>query len=331
MRHIQRLQLHIANRKAGFRFVLMCLMLSLCLQGCGEAQEEVLGTSVSYEDVAEDATLVRGSRDNTIRVLTPVASGEEVLQCDVAQIDVSNAQEGYIAVNYFGDCAKVKLQITGPDQVTYSYNLQTGKEEFFPLSAGSGMYTLGVYENVAETQYAIALSQEVEVNITNQFGPNLYPNQYSMFTEETKFVKKSADLSYSMNDDLSFVTNVFNYVLCTMSYDVEKAENIAKGYVCDLDEIYETRTGVCLDYAAIMTCILRSQGIPTMLQVGYAGTAYHAWISTYIEEKGWINGIIEFDGENWSLMDPTLADSTATDKLKDFIGDGSNYLVKYVY
>ena len=53
--------------------------------------------------------------------------------------------------------------------------------------------------------------------------------------------------------------------------------------------------------------MLRSQGIPTRLEVGYAGTVYHAWISTYIKDVGWINGIIQFNGSGWTLIDPTTA------------------------
>ncbi|MBR2401449.1 MAG: transglutaminase domain-containing protein, partial [Lachnospiraceae bacterium] len=66
-------------------------------------------------------------------------------------------------------------------------------------------------------------------------------------------------------------------------------------------------------------------------EIGYAGEAYHAWISTYLNEIGWVNGIIEFDGKNWQLMDPTFAASSSEEKLKDFIGDGSNYVTKYIY
>ena len=90
-------------------------------------------------------------------------------------------------------------------------------------------------------------------------------------------------------------------------------------------------TGICLDYSAVMASMLRSQGIPTRLEVGYAGTAYHAWISTYITDIGWVNGIIEFDGTNWSLMDPTFAANSSESALKSFIGNGSNYKTKYVY
>ena len=46
---------------------------------------------------------------------------------------------------------------------------------------------------------------------------------------------------------------------------------------------------------------------------------------------GWVDNIIEFDGKDWSLMDPTLAASNSASSVKKYIGDGSNYTVKYSY
>ena len=93
----------------------------------------------------------------------------------------------------------------------------------------------------------------------------------------------------------------------------------------------QTRKGICFDYASLMSALLRSQGIPTKLVVGYSGTAYHAWISVYLDEAGWVDNIIEFDGKDWSLMDPTLAANNDEDSVKKYVGDGSNYIVKYSY
>jgi len=81
----------------------------------------------------------------------------------------------------------------------------------------------------------------------------------------------------------------------------------------------------------MMTCMLRTQQIPTRLEVGYAGSTYHAWISVYLEDIGWVNGIIEFTGSDWSLMDPTFGASTGSKELREFIGDGTNYTTKYIY
>ena len=42
---------------------------------------------------------------------------------------------------------------------------------------------------------------------------------------------------------------------------------------------------------------------------GYSGGLYHAWVNVYIDNVGWIDNFIYFDGHDWSLMDPTFASS----------------------
>lgn len=80
-------------------------------------------------------------------MLTPTADGTQTYTCDVASIDASNSSSGYIIVDYHGSNQKVKLQITGPDSVTYTFDLHGGNE-VFPLVASSGSYTVTVFENV---------------------------------------------------------------------------------------------------------------------------------------------------------------------------------------
>lgn len=80
-----------------------------------------------------------------------------------------------------------------------------------------------------------------------------------------------------------------------------------------------------------MCAMLRSQRIPSRLEVGYVGELYHAWISCYIDEIGWVDRIIEFDGHSWSLMDPTLAAGCDRDKVKEYMDDKERYLIKYTY
>ena len=270
----------------------------------------------------------KGSRDNTSVVLVPEAAGTAVHSCDSATVDVSNISEGYIMANYHGTSSKVKLQITGPDGVTYTYNLHGGYETF-PVTAGNGTYTIGVFENISETKYSTALSFTVDAGIANEFGPYLYPNQYVNFNASSLPVSKAVELAYTANTDLEVVENVYNYIIDHFTYDYDKAKSVVSGYLPVVDDVYRTNTGICFDYAAVMATMLRSQNIPTRLEVGYMGEEYHAWISIYIEDIGWINGIIEFDGSTWNLMDPTFASTSKSPS--DFITEDSKYLTKYVY
>lgn len=271
-------------------------------------------------------------RDSTPKVLTPSADGVTVYQNDFASIDASNTSQGYVMVKYNGTNEKVKLQITCPDQSCYTYLISDrGAYDTFPLTAGNGSYALQVLENVAGDTYTVSLAQSINVNIEDEFLPFLYPNQYVNFHTGSKAVSKGSDLAKDTYSDLDVVQNIYNYVIKNISYDTEKAQNVSYGYVPDIDDTLSSKKGICFDYAALMASMLRSQNIPTKLEVGYSGDAYHAWISTYIDDKGWVDDIIQFNGDTWQIMDPTLAATNDSAAVKKYIGDGSHYVVKYTY
>ena len=271
-------------------------------------------------------------RDNTPQVLTPSADGTVVFDNDYASIDASNQSQGYIMVSYSGSCEKVKVQITGPDQNTYTY-LLTARNEYtpFPLSSGNGTYLIQVMENVGGDSYVVSLTHDVDVQIENEFLPFLYPNQYVDFHADSQAVAKGSELAANTWSDLEVVQNIYNFVIKNISYDTEKATSVSYGYIPNVDDTLTSGTGICFDYAALMAAMLRSQNIPTKLEVGYSGDAYHAWISTYIDETGWVDNIIEFDGHDWQIMDPTLAASNDSESVKKYVGDGNHYVVKYSY
>lgn len=304
--------------------ILLCMSLVFC--SCGAENKQSGGNSATKQSESSQDT--KGSRDNTPVVLTGQADGTVTYGSEGVTIDASHISEGYIMVSYTGTNEKVKLQITGPDEVVYTYDLH-GDYETFPLTAGSGSYTVGVFENIEGTSYSTLFTQTIDVKIDDEFGPYLYANQYVNFNGDSKVVEKAEELSKPCNDDLEVIEQVYNYMISNFTYDYDKAESVQSGYLPDVDEVFEAQTGICFDYAAVMAAMLRSQQIPTRLEVGYAGDVYHAWISTYIEEQGWVNGIIQFDGKNWELMDPTFASTSS--KPEDFITNTDEYITKFVY
>ena len=321
---------------------LLPILLAGTLVGCNSSKSEptslsnsTLAAEYSTDTNAEvplsdSSSSTKGTRDNTPYCLTPMADGSLTDGNELATLDLSHIDEGYFMAKYLGSNAKVKMQVTGPNGVTYTYNLGTDYE-VYPFASGNGSYSVGIHENITGTQYATICSTVIDVTILDEFSPYLYPNQYVNFNADSDVVALASELAYPANDDLTVVTNVYNYIISNITYDYEKATTVESGYIPVVDEILVTKKGICFDFASAMASMLRSQHIPTRLEIGYAGEAYHAWISTYLDEIGWVNGIIEFDGKNWQLMDPTFAASSSEKNLKDFIGDGSNYVTKYIY
>jgi len=264
-------------------------------------------------------------------VLQPEASGEAFVSSEEAIIDYSNAASGYVMVHYKVQTdSRLKVLIKGTS-TTYAYNLPADEWTTFPLSDGNGHYRMGVYINVRDTKYAAVLSTEFDVELTDEFAPFLRPNQYVNYVDAPHTVRLGAELTAGIEHPLDKVAAVYDYVVHNLEYDYEKAETVKSGYLPELDAVLELKKGICFDYAALMTAMLRSQEVPCKLVVGYAGDIYHAWISVWTEEDGWIDGAIFFDGHQWKRMDPTFASSGEEDpEIMDFILNGE-YRAKYLY
>mgnify|MGYP003290072732 CR=1 FL=1 len=292
------------------------------------------GCSGKTTDTAVPSSQPQKLRDNTPKILATDAPGETVFGNETVTIDASGLSGGYIVLTYLGTNEKVKFQIAAPDEVTYTYLVANYKEPIvYPLTGGNGTYLFSLLESVDAKKdlYAIAFSQEAEVSVTDEFLPYLTPNVYSFFDSSSASVLKGTELAKECYSDLEVIENIYHFVTQTITYDEAKARSVTYGYIPNPDETLSCGTGICFDYASLMTAMLRSQQIPTKLEVGYAGEAYHAWISCYVEEVGWIDNIIEFNGESWSLMDPTLAANNSRSAVQEYIGDGSRYIVKYTY
>ncbi|MBO7253304.1 MAG: transglutaminase domain-containing protein [Oscillospiraceae bacterium] len=307
--------------------------LILLLLGCAAVEEAPVQTEATIPVTQVPETQITQTEPPPVMsiVLVPEASGILVDCCDAAQIDYSHKEDGYVMVQYFAQTdARLKVLVKGPT-TTYQYNLPQGEWTVLPLSDGSGSYQVGVYRNTHGSKYAAVMSTTFDVELTDEFAPFLRPNQYVNYVNAPVTMDTAAQLCVGMEHPLEKVAAVYNYVTGNLTYDEEKAENVKSGYLPVLDEVLQQKKGICFDYAAMMTAMLRSQNVPCKLVVGYAGTVYHAWISVWTEESGWLDGVIFFDGKVWKRMDPTFASSAeGNEEILDFIENGT-YTVKYIY
>lgn len=269
----------------------------------------------------------------------PVASGTLTAKNAKATIDYSNTKDGYVMVNFTGQTDKrLKVRVTGPTnpKSPYTYDIPAGKWITFPLSDGNGEYKVSVFEHTGvDKKYATVLSATFTATLSDEFAPYLRPNQYVDYAAAAKTTAKAAELTQGITDPLKKVEAIYNFVVKEFTYDKEKAASVQSGYLPVLDTVLEAKKGICFDYAAVMAGMLRSQGVPCKLVVGYAGTTnpvYHAWISVWTKENGWVEQVVYFDGQTWQRMDPTFASSgKQSESIMKYIGDGNNYAAKYLY
>ena len=334
--------------------ILAVLLIILLFCGCAAKTETVpkdslpeipVATSEPTEETASSETIPPETIDSSVEaqiimeepplpasvVLLPEASGLLEERCEDAVIDYSHTDDGYVMVQYTGETdQRLKVLVKGPS-ATYSYDLPKRQWTTFPLSDGNGTYTVGVYINVTGNKYAVVMTAEITADMADEFAPFLRPNQYVNYVNAPETISLGAELCVGVEHPLEKVAVVYDHVIHNFSYDYEKAKSVTSGYLPNLDEVLSKQEGICFDYAAVMTAMLRSQEVPCKLVVGYAGNVYHAWISVWTEENGWIDGAIFFDGYAWMRMDPTFASSGDGDpEIMEFIQNGT-YKARYLY
>lgn len=255
---------------------LMAVLLSLSLlAGCGgkPAVETPAVTSPAVE--------------------TP-AGEREVAENGTAAVDWSHAPEGYLLARPGEGEKRWKLRVAKDTE--YTYDLTGEKWTAIPLSEGNGTYTAAVFEQVEGTTYLPVLTEEIEVELTDPLSPFLRPNQQVDYTTAPLTLAKAVELTVDAVDNEEKTRRIYEFVSTTLRYDGEQAETVQSGYIPALDQVLQREKGICLDFAALMTAMVRSQGISCRLVVGDAGTAYHAWVEVW-------------DGETWVRYDPTFAAS----------------------
>lgn len=268
-------------------------------------------------------------------VLTSAADGILTQSNDRATIDYSHSSDGYVMAKYTGPVGKIKIQIITPSGVKQNYNLKSdGTYESYPLTGSSGTYTVNVLEYVSGKSYALANTVTIDVNIDDPFSPFLRPSQYVNFSAGDSAVTLASQLCAGTVGALEKVDKIYSWLVDNVVYDHEfAASDIAGGYAGDTYKVVNQKKGICLDYAATMAAMLRSQNVPTQVISGnVTDGGFHAWVSVYIKEAGWVYaGAIHFDGTGWQRMDPTYAASSKSNQsILDFIANGNNYATKFI-
>lgn len=336
--------------KKNKRIIAIALTLLIAigaLSACSAQHLEIINpedvASQDYADgtisIAAEIVPLAGSPANSIPM--PAAPRTSIKTNAKAEIDYSNTGDGYVMARFIQDTTKqLRVIVKGPSDVQYQYRLNANKQfEVFPLSDGSGSYTITVYEQTEGSKYATALSLTTSVTLRDPLAPFLRPNQYVNYTTSSAAVTKAAELVNGKTSVHDKVAAIYEYITTNLTYDRDFAAQVAQGqhagYVPNVDTVLANKKGICFDFAALMTAMLRSQGVPTRLVIGYASTAYHAWLEVWTEDGGWTVSIYTLDGRVWNLMDPTFGSSARTPaqaaELARLIGDGSSYSPRYLY
>ena len=301
------------NGKISIVSVVCMLILASCTVG-----NDDYTNILSFEPAQAVTALGAGPREpiSPGNVFAP-STGLEYERQGSVTIDTSNVSRGYIMIRYEGtaDRAVARVEKPGADH-PYDFNLTKGGQwDVVTMTRGNGTYRITVLENVQDRMFTTVLTTSVDVTLKDPLLPFLYPNRFVNFNANSRAVALAEELAKSAENDLEVVRRIYEYIISNIKYDHDLAEMITAdmvtSYIPDVDRTLRTGRGICFDYAALMTAMLRAQHIPARLEIGFVSeTVFHAWVSVYIGDAGWINSV-QFDGSGWSRLDPTFSANIA--------------------
>ena len=220
--------------------------------------------------------------------------GEWVEQNGMLVLDESYLSQGYMMARSSDySSARLKLRVVyGDTHLDYDLPGDTSYT-VIPLQMGSGSYQVMLYQNTSGKKYAEVGNIWVYAELEREDVAFLYPNQYINYSISSPAVAEADQLCEGKSDRDAYDT-VCRFMSSGFVYDFIKAIEVSAGMLPDIDGAFEKRMGICQDLAAIMCCMLRTQGIPARMIIGYADNTYHAWTQTVVD------GVDEF-------FDPTAA------------------------
>ena len=288
--------------KIVYKIVLSVVVFGLVV-GCGGAN-----LTPQERAVRRNADVLYAETMAAFEIPMPFAPGVLVESNDKVSIDYSNTHEGYVIVRYKGsDEIILRVVVTAPHDEQYIYTLRDcGSDEVIPLAEGDGVYVVAVYENLEGDVFTKILSVTVDVAMGYEHAPFIRPNQFVDYSRASNLVILAYELTKNAESTDDKISAVYGFVADNFVYDYDLARSVPSGYLPNLDNVLDVKKGICFDYAALVTAMLRSQGIPTMLEIGYHGDEYHAWISVLCSDAGWIENRFHHNGVDWSMLDPTL-------------------------
>lgn len=292
----------------------------------------------SYQDMVPTEEQIKMSK---------VSSG--VYANKYVKINTNTANKGYVEVEYLdtkGYDIKVTIRANKKNQygISASWQHQTSKRGNCKIKAaltyGNAEYTINVLSTMKNDSTGVervSKKATLTINLTNvsTTGAFLLNEGEVEFNSNMAFIKKANEIAATCSNDFEKVSKIYDWLTDYIKYRIVEETEYGR-YKCDIEKIYNRKTGVCYDYAVVLAAMLRSQGIPCKVVFGkYANDTTdigHAWNEIYISSSGSIDtSKISIVGNKWCRLDPTLSSGSKGDAPIDYMNNDNNYTWRYYY
>jgi hypothetical protein len=210
--------------------------------------------------------------------------------------DLSDANKGVLKVTYKNtENKKIKIMIEKDSQKSF-YDLKTFSQ--YPLTFGNGEYIVAILENTADNKYKSISARKINVTIDDPTKVYLNQSQMLNWNENMEAIKKAKELTKGMTSNKEKAFGIYEYIVKNFKYDYDKINSIDNSYNPNTEAIFNSKSGICSDFASLYAVMLRSVGVPTKYVKGNKNdiSTYHAWNQVYLEDSNkWITVDTTYD------------------------------------
>ena len=250
-------------------------------------------------DISESATIVYAQNEETLIKATatatlsatpsptpieePIATAiptPEVPESvsDDPQFATASNMNGYIYISYKSE-KRVKIMMNNGDQQEIYDLIPDGQYHRFTLHLGDGHYLIRLVENTTGNSYRVVDSTEFDCTLIDENFPYLVPNSFVVYDNAMEVIQFGLELTENAETQEEKAHAIYDWIVRNISYDFSVVGNLEVGYVPNPQITFDTRKGICSDFAVLFASMCRSQGIPCKVVLGYyiKTEYYHAW------------------------------------------------------
>ncbi len=217
--------------------------------------------------------------------ITPVPTPQvPISNNDRPQIYVKSNMNGHIYVSYKSN-KDVKVLIDKDGESLVYDLLADGRYQRFSLHLGDGDYSISIAENAVDKSYRLIKTKFFTCNMINDKFPYLFSNSYVRYKNDDEFISFGLELTKNAYTQEEKARAIYDWIVRNVEYDFSIVGKLEAGYQPDPQETFETKLGICADFAVLFASMCRSQGIVCKVVLGYYEKSeyYHAWNEVYFD------------------------------------------------
>lgn len=175
---------------------------------------------------------------------------------------------------------RLKLKVNG---VYYDLSGERAFETF-PLTSGSGRYTVALYRQVDGKRYARVGLVRFSVRLQREDAAFLSPSQWVMYDGLSPWILAAHQMCDGLQGQDAFDA-ICHLIEQNIRYDYVRALKAKPGERPDIERCWDVQMGTCQDLAALAASMMRARGIPARLVIGKADRKAHAWVLATVEHR----------------------------------------------